>query len=140
MAPRSLEHKLQITMFRTGISLAFLSRGILGWFTSRLDCITSFCVVYSFTGILFTVSHYIVFVDFILVPLSSHTTARRTYGDNCLMNCTQDEYKILHPLTVHSLIGISNPNSKLNSQLIHIIYTGFCGDNDKKSTIIYQRH
>lgn len=54
MAPRSLEHKLQITMFRTGHSLAFLSRGILGWFTSRLDCISSFCVVYSFTGILFT--------------------------------------------------------------------------------------
>ena len=71
MAPRSLEHKLQITMFRTGISLAFLSRGILGWFTSRLDCITSFCVVYSFTGILFTVSHYnIIFVDLILFPLS----------------------------------------------------------------------
>lgn len=54
MAPRSLEHKLQITMFRTRHSLAFLSRGILGCFISRLDCISSFCVVYSFTGILFT--------------------------------------------------------------------------------------
>lgn len=59
MAPRSLEHKVQLTMFRTGVNLAFLSRGILGWFTSRLDCITSFCVVYAFTGIIFTVSHCI---------------------------------------------------------------------------------
>ena len=131
MAPRSLEHKLQITMFRTGISLAFLSRGILGWFTSRLDCITSFCVVYSFTGILFTVSQFILFVDFILVPLSCAYNCKAKYGGSSSMNCTHDEYKILHPLIVHALIGIFNPNSK------HIIYTGFCGDNDKKSTIIY---
>lgn len=56
MAPRSFEHQIYITMARTGHRMAFLSRGLVSCFVSRLDGISNFCAIYSFTGILFTVS------------------------------------------------------------------------------------
>ena len=59
MAPRSFEHQIYITMARTGHRLAFLSRGLVSCFVSRLDGISNFCAIYSFTGILFTVSLYV---------------------------------------------------------------------------------
>ena len=60
MAPRSFEHQIYISMSRTGHQLAFLSRGLISCFISRLDGISNFCAIYSFTGILFTVSYKIV--------------------------------------------------------------------------------
>jgi hypothetical protein len=139
MAPRSLEHKLQITMFRTGHNLAFLSRGILGWFTSRLDCISSFCVVYSFTGILFTVRYCCLCLQLTCAGvIELHEAARRR---DLRSNDDDDDDTTsiyLHPLInysfIHSFIQMKN------SQNSQFIYAGSCGDNDKKSTIIHQRH
>mmetsp|Transcript_11442 Transcript_11442/g.23413 ORF Transcript_11442/g.23413 Transcript_11442/m.23413 type:complete len:156 (-) Transcript_11442:349-816(-) len=54
MVPRSFEHRLYITMSRVGHSLAFLSKGLISYFTTRLDGISNCCALYSFTGILFT--------------------------------------------------------------------------------------
>ncbi len=143
MAPRSLEHKIQLSMFRTGINLAFLSRGILGWFTSRLDCISSFCVVYAFTGILFTVSHCM--CGFHYGSANQHKYTFKAYGSSSSSNKylqSKDECRIPYPLIIHSLIDHSNPNPilHLNPQLYLMYRAGLCGDNDKKSAIIYQRH
>ena len=75
MAPRSFEHQIYISMSRTGHQLAFLSRGLISCFISRLDGISNFCAIYSFTGILFTVSYknsLISPVKFILILYISH--------------------------------------------------------------------
>ena len=55
MAPRSFEHQLYITMTRTGHRTAYLCRGVISCFVSRLDGISRFCAIYSLTGMLFTV-------------------------------------------------------------------------------------
>ena len=55
MAPRSFEHQLYITMARTGHRTAYLCRGVISCFVSRLDGISRFCAIYSLTGMLFTV-------------------------------------------------------------------------------------
>jgi len=54
MAPRSFEHRIYITLARTGHRLAYISRGLIGCFMSHLEGISNFCAIYSFTGILFT--------------------------------------------------------------------------------------
>ncbi|KAL7488768.1 hypothetical protein ACHAW6_014369 [Cyclotella cf. meneghiniana] len=54
MAPRSFEQRVYITMARTRHSIAFLSRGVCAGLASRLDCLSRFCALYSFTGALFT--------------------------------------------------------------------------------------
>ena len=55
MAPRSFEHQLYLTMARTGHRTAYLCRGVISCFVSRLDGISRFCAIYSLTGMLFTV-------------------------------------------------------------------------------------
>ena len=56
MAPKSFEHQIYITSMNVGHRCAYLCRGFVSCFVSRLDGISNFCAIYSFTGILFTVS------------------------------------------------------------------------------------
>lgn len=56
MAPKSFEHQIYITSMNVGHRCAYLCRGLVSCFVSRLDGISNFCAIYSFTGILFTVS------------------------------------------------------------------------------------
>ena len=56
MAPKSFEHQIYITSMNVGHRCAYLCRGLISCFVSRLDGISNFCAIYSFTGILFTVS------------------------------------------------------------------------------------
>lgn len=54
--PKSFEQQIFITMTRTAHRSAYFCKGVISFFVSRLVGISQFCAIYSFTGMLFTVS------------------------------------------------------------------------------------
>lgn len=67
--PKSFEQQIYITMTRTAHRSAYFCKGVISFFVSRLVGISQFCAIYSFTGMLFTVS----LLNYIYrVPLISH--------------------------------------------------------------------
>ena len=53
---KSFEQQIYITMTRTAQRSAYFCKGVTSFFISRLVGISQFCAIYSFTGMLFTVS------------------------------------------------------------------------------------
>ena len=104
---KSFEQQIYITMTRTAHRSAYLCKGVISCFVSRLVGISQFCAIYSFTGMLFMVSVLTMRVHCVRSFVSPHRI----------------------PTPIQTYIVVNETNKLTNA--------GICGVYDKISTIIY---